>query len=1408
MTVATSINDDSSSNGQGGDDIFLGGSGSDFLAGQDGADWLDGGPGNDDLHGGNGDDVLIGGLGDDHVQGDAGRDYLSGGEGNDLLLGGAGNDVLVGGSGHDYLYGEGGDDILIVDPDGGGESDSLDGGDGVDTASFERFTSGVYVDLSGQTNTNGVTVRAAGDALQSGWSIVSPDGRYTFVYQTDGNLVLYGPSGVMWANNVYNYGAGRAVLQGDGNLVVYNSANAAVWASNTVGSGASFLSLDNNGLLAIKTDDATIIWSVGGGGTTNATTSYVYGDTWTSIENITGSNFNDTLIGPNGSTTLKGLAGDDILTGGNGNDILEGGAGADQLNGAGGINTASYVGSAEDVYVNLASGTAIGGDATGDTYANIQNVTGSAYGDELGGNSGNNVIQAGAGDDWIDGNDGADVNNGGDGFDTLDFSQSGMAGVSINLAYGTATLARTNSSQVTQTIAGIEQFIGTAGNDAFSSSGTSLNVTFDGGAGTDYMYGGTGSDTYVFGHNYGWATVYDNNSASNVIQVKAGVTFNDLYAWNDNGTLRFGIRGESGQLSVSNNFQSGNDVIKTIDLSGSQVDVTQLDGGNILTDGNDNFSGYSTVSSIIFGYGGDDVIRPAGGVQSTKGAIVEGGTGSDTIYTSVGDDQFLYERGDGVDTIYDAGGSNTIVFGSTVAADDVIYEVVGDNIWVGLKDLNNPSLTASQVSDKIFIASGAVVTEDMDTGQVKHSTAFSIEAGGNTTDLLKANLPWAVYQIHGHYGGGGGGGGGQGPLPPIVLDLTGDGLELAPVSSSNIVSVDAAGNMFRTAWVGPNNGILAYDRNGDGALNDSRDISFIRDKAGATTDLEGLSGWDTNGDGILDARDENFGKLLIWVDRNVDGRVEAGEAQSLQAMGIRSISLKGAPTGFDDSDTFDSVVHNTTNFTWADGSTGTAYDVSLARQLMNGAPAITAGPDVDLSAPVTLGELTDYAAQQLATRNTALGRSSLAMLSSDDDDATAGPAQADFGSNRSATSISTAASSLWADYLDPVKVAQRHAAMAHGNSSADSATIATAAQSSGALVGRSSVQGVRLQALVVDFDHDGPSLIDPQSSPVAVDTARTGSPSTIGWVAPNDALLGYDRNGDGRIDPTSEVSFVGALPNTRTGLDGVAAFDTNRDGVIDSQDTSFGNFLLWRDQDGDGNSGDGETETLTQAGVQSIQLAGSDVRPDFAKGSGNEVLGVSSVTFSDGTVRGIYDVALGFKEDPQGSDPAQPDPVAQPNPVDQVGNLSTTSPAGGSPTATAQAPSNPIAAPNLQSVASARGSLDGPNAGIVSASASGTISSEWWRDPLVVGTTLAQLGTPLAASSLETGNTPRIAAAGGDAASIQRQQLLRQSLAAFQAPSGGTPAIWQRNPNDAGAEMLASASARMPVPQPSALIAA
>ena len=86
--------------------------------------------------------------------------------------------------------------------------------------------------------------------LLSGQSLQSIDGRYSAVLQSDGNFVIYGPTGAVWSTNTAGTEADRLVLQTDGNVVLYRGA-AAVWSTVTAGTPGDNFALQENGTLVL-----------------------------------------------------------------------------------------------------------------------------------------------------------------------------------------------------------------------------------------------------------------------------------------------------------------------------------------------------------------------------------------------------------------------------------------------------------------------------------------------------------------------------------------------------------------------------------------------------------------------------------------------------------------------------------------------------------------------------------------------------------------------------------------------------------------------------------------------------------------------------------------------------------------------------------------------------------------------------------------------------------------------------------------------------------------------------------------------------------------------------------------------------------------------------------------------------
>jgi Ca2+-binding RTX toxin-like protein len=484
---------------------------------------------------------LTGGQGEGEGEGDFrqyygdGDDRITGSEEEDIIFAGGGNDTIHGLSGNDSIFGDDGNDILR----GGGGSDQLDGGEGRDTADYRDSGSAITVDLSIGAVSGGT---GQGDTLFSIENIYGSAYSDTLMGNAEANTLLgYGGDDVLSGDE------GNDNLQGSDGLDTHYGG-----LGNDVlrgGTGADLLDggegrdsadyRDSSSAVAVDLVSGTAI-----GGTAE-------GDTLLSIENVYGTEYNDTLVGNAEANTLLGYSGDDILFGNAGNDNLQGGegqdelyggldndtfrggAGADILDGGEGRDSADYRDSSSAVAVDLTAGTAIGGIAEGDTLLSIENVYGTGYNDifignaeantllgyngddVLSGNEGNDNLQGGNGQDELYGgldNDtlrggaGADILDGGEGRDSADYRDSSSA-VAVDLTAGTAS----GGTAEGDTPVSIENVYGTEYNDIFIGNaeantllgyngddmlfGNEGNDNLQGGDGQDELYGGLGKDT-------------------------------------------------------------------------------------------------------------------------------------------------------------------------------------------------------------------------------------------------------------------------------------------------------------------------------------------------------------------------------------------------------------------------------------------------------------------------------------------------------------------------------------------------------------------------------------------------------------------------------------------------------------------------------------------------------------------------------------------------------------------------------------------------------------------------------------------------------------------------------------------------------------------------------------------------
>jgi hypothetical protein len=139
-------------------------------------------------------------------------------------------------------------------------------------------------------------------------------------------------------------------------------------------------------------------------------------------------------------------------------------------------------------------------------------------------------------------------------------------------------------------------------------------------------------------------------------------------------------------------------------------------------------------------------------------------------------------------------------------------------------------------------------------------------------------------------------------VSPIVLDLAAKGSFNGTNLGESDVRFDVLGkgHAVQTGWVAPSMGFLALDLNRDGVINSGAELfGEGTRKADGSTFSNGyvaLAAHDTNADGVVDAKDPVFKRLVVWQDLNTDGQSSKDELRPLGAHGITSISVVYGPS--------------------------------------------------------------------------------------------------------------------------------------------------------------------------------------------------------------------------------------------------------------------------------------------------------------------------------------------------------------------------------------------------------------------------------------------------------------------------------------------------------------------------------
>ena len=259
--------------------------------------------------------TITGTDGNDALTGTEGVDVIAGLGGNDTIRGLGGNDTICGGDGYDTFSGGAGDDTLNGEAGGG-------------TVNYSASPAPVNVDLGTGQATGEGSDKLTGilDVTGSGYNdIITGNTMNSYFVGGAGNDKLYGLSG----NDSFYGNDGSDTIDGGlgTDTANYKNAKAAVVVNLTKNEAFD----PNDGI--------------------NAAIGY---DSLLGLENVTGSEYADTIYGADDANGLTKNGNNNVLSGFGGNDTVYGMSGNDRL--VGGVGNDKLYGNAGDDYLDSRDG--------------------------------------------------------------------------------------------------------------------------------------------------------------------------------------------------------------------------------------------------------------------------------------------------------------------------------------------------------------------------------------------------------------------------------------------------------------------------------------------------------------------------------------------------------------------------------------------------------------------------------------------------------------------------------------------------------------------------------------------------------------------------------------------------------------------------------------------------------------------------------------------------------------------------------------------------------------------------------------------------------------------------------------------------------------------------------------------
>lgn len=610
------------------------------------------------------------------------------------IIGSGFDDVLNGGTAVRNQFGGYQEEFV-----GGRGNDTINGGYGFDMVFYNSAQEGVTVDLAFGAASDGIDLDPATTGIQAG---------------TDTLINIEGVVGSAYADDLTGADSNDFFMGGKGN--------------DSIDGGRGWDKISFQG--ATSSSAAGVVASLATGSVTAGTTD-VGDDFFLNIEELRGSDFDDTLIG-GGVSDYRSVSGARVETfeGRAGNDLIDGGNdhGVDPSDNSIGVDYASYYRAPAEVAIDLA---ATASDALGtyvlvddgygsqDKLYNINGLIGSRFDDALIGNAENNAFRGGGGDDVIDGRAG---------IDTVAYTDA-TEGVWIDLEAGLAYDGMGFWSGDVggwidggmDWLSGIENVIGSAYDDELRGDAAANKIWAGDGwdmldsrdAGADTLYGGRDDDFYMV--KPGDVVVERSGEGEDRVvsfgsfTIASGNEVEILMLRGGNATTGAGLTGTGNELGNKIRGTAFNDKLSGGDgddfLMGGLGNDTLAGGlgtGDVVvyddaTGGVSVDLGIATVQNT--GWGNDTITQVEGVIGSrfadtltgkafaAGGDYLEGRAGNDLLTGLAGDDTLeggaghdTLTGGAGQDDLTGGGGHDMFVFDQTPGAAnmDTVTDFNGD----------------------------------------------------------------------------------------------------------------------------------------------------------------------------------------------------------------------------------------------------------------------------------------------------------------------------------------------------------------------------------------------------------------------------------------------------------------------------------------------------------------------------------------------------------------------------------------------------------------------------------------------------------------------------------------------------------------------------------------------------------